>query len=152
MRWPIRAQLLLPLVLLLLGVVGISIGTGLAAAHQARRQIEDRLRNLAGFLSDESWFPLNAQILRQLKPLSGADLPTLPGSPSDESWFPPNAQTPPHLNPLSGPASPLAPADGPPLTSLDADPGPLPAGAVADDWRSLRLGPTVTAAGRAYLC
>ena len=44
MRWRIRYQLLLPLLLLLLGVVGLSVWMALAAAERARVQIEERVR------------------------------------------------------------------------------------------------------------
>jgi signal transduction histidine kinase len=73
MRWPIRSQLLLPLLVLLAGVAGISLWTAWTSASQARRQVEDRLRNVARFLSEDSSFPLNRDVLRKMKPLSGAD-------------------------------------------------------------------------------
>ena len=44
MRWRIRSQLLLPLLLLLLGVAGVTVWTALASARLTRRQIEDRMR------------------------------------------------------------------------------------------------------------
>ena len=53
MRWRIRSQLLLPVVLLLAGVAGISLTTAIAAARQARQQIEARLRTVARFLDEE---------------------------------------------------------------------------------------------------
>jgi signal transduction histidine kinase len=54
-RWRIRYQLLLPLLLLLLGVV------------------EDRIRGVAGSLSEDGTYPLTRSILLQIKRLSGAD-------------------------------------------------------------------------------
>jgi signal transduction histidine kinase len=72
MRWPIRYQLLVPLLTLLLGVVGISTWTALASADRARRQIETQVRNVAHTLSD-STFPLHKTVLERMKLLSGAD-------------------------------------------------------------------------------
>src|SRR5438477_4230786 len=72
MRWPIRYQLLVPLLTLLLGVVGISTWTALASADRERRQIETQVRNVAHTLSD-SPFPLHKTVLDRMKLLSGAD-------------------------------------------------------------------------------
>src|SRR6185312_14352338 len=47
MRWRIRSQLLVPLLLLLLGVIGSSVWIGLASVERVRRQIETRLRAVA---------------------------------------------------------------------------------------------------------
>jgi signal transduction histidine kinase len=71
MRWPIRYQLLVPLLTLLLGVVGISTWTALASADRARRQIETQVRHVAHTLSAS--FPLRRNVLDQMKLLSGAD-------------------------------------------------------------------------------
>ncbi len=57
MRWRIRSQLLLPLLLLLLGVFGLSVWMAFAAANHARQQIETRVRNVAQIVS-EGKFPL----------------------------------------------------------------------------------------------
>src|SRR4051812_32566688 len=73
MRWRIRTQFLLPVVVLLAGVAGISVTTAVAAANQARRQIEIRLRTVARFLDEADYFPLNEPVLRWLRPLSGAE-------------------------------------------------------------------------------
>ena len=72
MRRPIRYQLLVPLLTLLLGVVGISTWTALASADRARHQIETQVRNVAHTLSD-SPFPLHKTVLDRMKLLSGAD-------------------------------------------------------------------------------
>jgi signal transduction histidine kinase len=80
MRWRLRSQLLLPLVLLLLGVALVSAWTARASARLTQRQIEDRLRNVARFLSEEFRWPLTAEVLRQMKPLSGADYLLVPAS------------------------------------------------------------------------
>src|SRR5262249_44411332 len=52
--------------------------TALASAQLARRQIEGRLRDVAQFLSEESRWPLTAEVLSQMKPLSGADYLLVP--------------------------------------------------------------------------
>jgi signal transduction histidine kinase len=72
MRWPIRYQLLLPLLTLLLGVIGVSTWTALASAERARHQIETQVRNVAQTLSDTP-FPLHKTVLDRMKLLSGAD-------------------------------------------------------------------------------
>jgi signal transduction histidine kinase len=72
-RWRIRYQLLLPLLLLLLGVVGLSVWMAVAAAGRARHQVEDRIRGVAGSLSEDGTYPLTRSILLQIKRLSGAD-------------------------------------------------------------------------------
>jgi signal transduction histidine kinase len=122
MRWRIRSQLLLPLLLLLFGVLGISLWTALASVRRARQQIEARLRTVARFLSEESRFPLTIDVLHQMKPLSGADYLLVPAS-----------------------DAPLTSLDSTPKRL----PG---AGTVCDDWRSLHLGPPVRVNGQTYLC
>lgn len=78
MRWGVRRQLLLPVVVLLLGVAAISATTAVASARQARAQLEDRLRTVARFLTEESRFPLTGEVLRQLRELSGAEYVLVP--------------------------------------------------------------------------
>jgi signal transduction histidine kinase len=78
MRWRIRSQLLVPVLILLPGVVGICIWTAVSSANRAQQQIETRLRNVAEFLSKEINYKLSGDILRQMKPLSGADYLVLP--------------------------------------------------------------------------
>ena len=60
MRWPIRYQLLVPPLTLLLGVVGISTWTALASAGRARGQIETQVRNVARTLSESRHVPLRS--------------------------------------------------------------------------------------------
>jgi signal transduction histidine kinase len=72
MRWPIRYQLLAPLLMLLLGVVGISTWTAVASADRAWQQLETQLRSIANTLSEPT-FPLNQSVLNQVKGLSGAE-------------------------------------------------------------------------------
>jgi signal transduction histidine kinase len=125
MRWRIRSQLLLPLLLLLLGVFGLSVWMAFAAANHARQQIELRVRNVAQLLS-EGKFPLaplsQNHILLWVKQLSGAD----------------------YL---------LVKQDGKPISTLDVEPEHLPSQEeVSEDWRTLRLGPPIRAGTESYLC
>jgi signal transduction histidine kinase len=71
MRWGIRYQLLVPLLILLLGVVGISTWTALASAARARGEIEARVRDIAR-TANKAPFP-NERILELMKGLSEAD-------------------------------------------------------------------------------
>src|SRR5216683_3336680 len=78
MRWRIRSQLLVPVLILLPGVLGISVWTAVSSANRARQQIETRLRNAAELLSERISYKLSGDILRQMKSLSGADYLVLP--------------------------------------------------------------------------
>jgi signal transduction histidine kinase len=125
MRWRIRSQLLLPLLLLLLGVLGLSVWMALAAANHARRQIETRVRNVGQLLS-EGKFPLaplgQNHILLWVKQLSGAD----------------------YL---------LVKPNGKRISTLEVEPESLPPPeAVSDDWQTFRLGPPIRAGQQTYLC
>jgi signal transduction histidine kinase len=71
-RWRIRHQLLLPLLLLLLGLCGLCAWMALAAAARARGQVEARVRDVAVNLGAAT-FPLTRGVLEQVKSLSGAD-------------------------------------------------------------------------------
>src|SRR5437868_12631319 len=122
MRWRIRTQMLSPVVLLLAGVALISCGTAWAAARQARRQIEDRQRNVARVLALEPRFPLTDYVLRLLQQLSGAQYV---------------------LEPAQGQRRTSLEVD--PGQLAVACP-------IADDWKDLHLGAAVSVAGRTYLC
>src|SRR5262245_19203713 len=65
MRWGLRYQLLVPPLLLLLAVAGITTWTALAAAQRARRQLDDRVRQIARALA-ETEFPRTEKIYRLL--------------------------------------------------------------------------------------
>lgn len=123
MRWCIRSQLLLPLLLLLLGVLGLSVWMAFAAANHARQQIETRVREVA-HLVGEGTFPLaplaRNHVLLWVKQLSGAD----------------------YL---------LVKQDGKRISTLEVEPERLPE-EVGDDWRTLRLGPPIRAGRERYLC
>jgi signal transduction histidine kinase len=124
-RWRIRSQLLLPLMLLLIGVLGLSVWMAFAAAQHARRQIETRVRDVAQIVG-EGTFPLapleRNHVLLWIKQLSGAD----------------------YL---------LVKQDGKRISTLGVEPERLPpAEEVGDDWRTLRLGPPIRAGNEMYLC
>src|SRR5262245_53196562 len=73
MRWGLRYQLLVPPVVLLVAVVGITTWTALASAKRARQQLEQRLRDAARGLS-ETPFPQLDRIYKLLGQLTGAEL------------------------------------------------------------------------------
>jgi signal transduction histidine kinase len=122
MRRPIRYQLLVPLLTLLVGVAGVSTWTALASVDVARRQIVERMRDVAETLSKSSNIPItNGTVLEQMKGLSQADYLLIAG-------------------------------DGQRVTTLPTEsPEPPPAAVVVEDWTQLRLGPRVTVGDRAYL-
>jgi signal transduction histidine kinase len=121
MRWPLRTQLLTPVVLLLAGVAGISFTTAYSAARQAREQIETRLRDVARFLVEESLFPLNLGVLRNLRTLSGAEF----------------------LLVTAGGQRRASLGDDTAEPRLDEP--------IADDWHTLRLSTPTSVEGRPYL-
>lgn len=124
-RWRIRYQLLLPLAMLLLGVMGISTWSGLASAHRARQQIVQNVQNVGRTLSEAN-FPLNEPVLNSMKRLSGADYVLV-----DETG---------------------RVASGGRASTLQAQPDELPpADVVVDQWQALALGPPVVVGGEKYL-
>jgi signal transduction histidine kinase len=121
-RINIRSQLLLPLLLLLVGVVGLSVWMAFAAANQARRQIEMRVRDVANIVG-EGRFPLAQQhVLLWVKQLSGADYLLV-------------QQKGGRISTLE-----VEPERLPPMEE------------VSDDWRTLRLGPPLRAGDGTFLC
>jgi signal transduction histidine kinase len=72
MRWRIRYQLLVPPLLLLVGVIGVSAWAADAAAQRARERIERRVRDIAQNFADAN-YPLEESVLRQIHLYSGAD-------------------------------------------------------------------------------
>src|SRR5687767_13054412 len=122
MRWRIRSQLLLPVVLLLVGVAGISVGTAYSAARQATRQIEHRLRTVTGAIAAHPTIPLTDFVLQMLGPLSGMEYVfALQSGGTRKS----NERLPDRL------------------------PAGVP---VADDPHALTLGPPARIGGTSYLC
>lgn len=73
MRWSIRWQLVVPLLVVWLGVLLLTAWVGVATArHAIRRQVELQLRNVARTLS-QATYPLTPLVLAHVKDLSGAD-------------------------------------------------------------------------------
>jgi signal transduction histidine kinase len=72
MRWSIRYQLLVPLLILLLGVVGMSTWATLASAARARHQIETQMHVMVQTLGQSTFWPLAPKILHLMKQFSGA--------------------------------------------------------------------------------
>jgi hypothetical protein len=72
MRFSIRYQLLIPLAILLLGVVGISVWTAVSSAAQAWRQVEQQMHHVAETVNRVT-FPRNMHTLQLMKGLSGAE-------------------------------------------------------------------------------
>src|SRR5690349_18135093 len=73
MRWRIRYQLLVPPLLLLVGVVGVSAWVADAAAERARQRIERRVREIAHNF-ETTPPPVDAdKVLGWIKLYSGAD-------------------------------------------------------------------------------
>jgi signal transduction histidine kinase len=125
MRWSIRYQLLIPLLILLLGVVGISTWTAVASANRAREQIETQVRATAGTVNQVT-FPRSDRTLELMSGLSGAeyllDDPVRGSFASRPQWLRDGQAKPPGL--------------------------PEP----AEHWDSLPLGPLITVEGKAYFC
>jgi signal transduction histidine kinase len=73
MRWPLRNQILVPFVLLLLGVIcTVSALNAWLATQRTKNKIEEQLQGIAATLADSS-FPLTDMVLRQMHGLSGAE-------------------------------------------------------------------------------
>jgi signal transduction histidine kinase len=73
MRWPIRFQLLLPTLSVV--VLAIALASGVSAyvgSHRARQAQEENLRRVVTTLA-EAPFPLSEPVLQQMRGLSGAD-------------------------------------------------------------------------------
>ena len=122
MRWRIRVQLLVPLVILLLGDLAISAYVALGSAARARQDIDTRLRDVARFVAEAPWLTLNDDVLRYMKQLSGADYYLAGPEPAPLTTLPERPAQPP------------------------------PAETVRDDWRTLQLGPPFVVGHRTYLC
>lgn len=77
MRRPIRHQLLLPMLVVVLAGVAVASLTGAwMGAHFARQQEQENLRRLARTLADTG-FPLSENVLRTMAGLSGAEFVVL---------------------------------------------------------------------------
>src|SRR5712692_10719581 len=123
MRWSIRYQLLIPLLILLAGIAGICTWTAMASAQRARQQIESQVRNVVRTLSEAN-LPVAPNWLAEMRGLSGAEylLVDVDG----------------RENRTAGLAG--KPEELPPLVP------------VVDDWQSLRLGPQAQVGATSFLC
>jgi signal transduction histidine kinase len=73
MRWPLRHQILLPMVGILLLTIGVvSVLNAWLASRRVRRQIETQLVDLAETLQATN-FPLESSVLKQTRGLTGAE-------------------------------------------------------------------------------
>jgi signal transduction histidine kinase len=126
MRLSLRYRLLLPLALLLLGDAAATAWAAQIAARNAERRLAEQQWAIARTLTESrSTYPLNKQVLEQVKGFSGAEFLFVPagvGSREPVSTFP---------------GAPPAPPDVP-----RAEPA-------ADDFQ---LGPAVTVGGKEYRC
>src|SRR5262245_17844761 len=106
MRWPLRRQVLLPMVGILVLTVGVvsALNAWLAAAT-VRRQLETQLADVTRTLAASN-FPLESNVLRQIRGLAGADFVVVdatgrPSAASDDALLPTVANGEPpsaHLN------------------------------------------------------
>jgi len=73
MRWPLRYQILFPMVgIMVCAIVGVTILQIWLATNQIKLQVRDQYRQIARTLNDAT-FPLTVAVLNQTKGLSGAD-------------------------------------------------------------------------------
>jgi signal transduction histidine kinase len=80
MRWPLRSQLLLPvLAVVIVAILGSSILSAYLAAAWARERQEESLARVVATLTDAS-FPLTESVLIKMSGLSGADFIVLDSS------------------------------------------------------------------------
>jgi signal transduction histidine kinase len=126
MRWSIRYQLLVPPLVLLLAIVGMSTWAALASAGRALHQLETQVRDIVRTVN-ESTYPLTQRVLDQMKGFSRADYLVVPRAPS-----PGTRDFPRTLD--------VAPADLPPPATD------------GDHWEGLTLDVRVSVGGTAYRC
>ncbi|MFP6659777.1 MAG: hypothetical protein VB853_16445, partial [Pirellulales bacterium] len=73
MRWPIRAQIMLPMLLvMLISLVGVSVLNAYFSVQQTKGQIVGQLTNVAETLQNLD-FPLTDRSLTQARGLTGAE-------------------------------------------------------------------------------
>ncbi len=77
MRWSIRSQLLVPVLLVVIvAILGASILSAYLAADWARQRQEENLARVVATLTDAT-FPLSGSVLKMMNGLSGADFAVL---------------------------------------------------------------------------
>src|SRR5262245_57284365 len=79
MRWGIRYQFLVPLLLLFLGLVGVCTWTALDSARAAERRVAGQMERIVRLMGEAS-FALTPRVLEQMKALSGAEFLLLDSS------------------------------------------------------------------------
>src|SRR5262245_8264145 len=80
LRWPLRYQIMLPMVgILLLTIAVVSALNAWLASARARRQLEDQLADVSRTLATSN-FPLESNVLRQMRGLTSADYVLVDGS------------------------------------------------------------------------
>ena len=73
MRWPLRYQILIPMVsIMVCAIVSVTLLHAYLSTNQIKLQIRDQFRQIAHTLNDAT-FPLTEAVLNQTKGLSGAD-------------------------------------------------------------------------------
>ena len=73
MRWPLRYQILIPMVsIMVCAIVAVTLLHAWLATNQIKLQIRDQFRQIA-YTLNEATFPLTDAVLNQTKGLSGAD-------------------------------------------------------------------------------
>lgn len=73
MRWPLRYQILIPMVgIMVCAIVAVTLLHAWLATNQIKLQIRDQFRQIA-YTLNEGTFPLTDAVLNQTKGLSGAD-------------------------------------------------------------------------------
>jgi signal transduction histidine kinase len=72
MRWSIRYQILGPLILLILGLIGVCAWTAMDSARLARQRISEQVHGVIRTLS-EAQYPLTDHVFDQLRGFSGAE-------------------------------------------------------------------------------
>ena len=137
MRLGIRYQLLLPLVILMVGVIGMSTWTAVSSADAAGRHIEKQMEDIAKTAVKSASFLRNHQILHLMKGLSGADFLLCEQLAAKEP------------TPDGGKTRPVLDDQQKPFTTLDVLPDdlPQPVEATTQD-----LGPRVHVGGKVYFC
>lgn len=137
MRLGIRYQLLLPLVILMVGVIGMSTWTAVSSADAAGRHIEKQMEDIAKTAVKSASFLRNHQILHLMKGLSGEDFLLCEQLAAKEP------------TPDGGKTRPVLDDQQKPFTTLDVLPDdlPQPVEATTQD-----LGPRVHVGGKVYFC
>src|SRR5262245_42984819 len=73
MRWPIRNQIMIPLVAVAaVSLTAVGVINAVLAEHRTRAHVEQQLREVVGVLSASS-FPLTNKVLQQMRGLSSAE-------------------------------------------------------------------------------